>query len=115
MGLHPSTEFCIFLNFFAFAGGCGYTWAMANQRKAGKKKVGFWVSDSEKAAMMREAKKAGFDNLADWLRSLITKGAGVIIAGLLLFHLVRSPRAWTAAELAGTAKALFGQVAKLAR
>lgn len=41
---------------------------MANQRKAGKKKVGFWVSESEKAAM-------------------ITKGAGVIIAALLIYHI----------------------------
>lgn len=46
---------------------------MANQRKAGKKKVGFWVDDSEKAAMLKAAKKAGYDNLADWLRSLIVK------------------------------------------
>lgn len=88
---------------------------MANQRKAGKKKVGFWVSESEKAAMLREAKKAGFDNLADWLRSLITKGAGVIIAGLLIYHIGRGPKAWTAAELTATAKAAWSKVAKLAR
>lgn len=88
---------------------------MANQRKAGKKKVGFRVSDSEKAAMMREAKKAGFDNLADWLRSLITKGAGVIIAGLLLYHIGRAPTAWTAAELAGTCRAAWAKVANLAK
>lgn len=44
---------------------------MANQRKTGKKKIGFWATDEEKDEMLKAAKAAGFDNLADWLRSLI--------------------------------------------
>lgn len=88
---------------------------MANQRKAGKKKIGFWVDDAEKAALTKEAKKAGYKNLADWLRSLITKGSGLILAGLLLFHLARSPRVWTSAALTATAKAAWHHVCKLAK
>lgn len=76
---------------------------MANQRKEGKKKIGFWATDAEKAAMMRAAKKAGYSNLADWLRSLITKGSGLIVLAFRLLHLTRSPKRWDAASLRQTA------------
>jgi hypothetical protein len=88
---------------------------MANQRKSGKKKIGFWATDAEKAAMLKAAKKAGFDNLADWLRSLITKGSGLLAVAFCLFHLTRSPRAWSAAALKATASAAWGHVQRIAR
>lgn len=88
---------------------------MANQRKTGKKKIGFWATDEEKAAMMKVAKKAGFDNLADWLRSLITKGSGLIAMAFIAFHALRSPKRWTASALADTGKAAVVSIRALAK
>jgi hypothetical protein len=45
---------------------------MANQRKKGKRQVAFWVTEEEKIQLNETATEAGYDNLADWLRSLIT-------------------------------------------
>lgn len=43
---------------------------MANQRKSDKKKIGVWVTPSEEAGIKAALAKLGFDNLADYLRSL---------------------------------------------
>ncbi len=43
---------------------------MPNQRKAGKRMVGFYATEEEATAMMDAAKREG-KTLADWLRSLI--------------------------------------------
>lgn len=43
---------------------------MPNQRKAGKRMVGFYATEDEATAMMEAAKREG-KTLADWLRSLI--------------------------------------------
>lgn len=46
---------------------------MPNQRKKGKKLVGFFATEEEAGAMMAAAKAQGM-TLADWLRSLIPEG-----------------------------------------
>jgi len=46
---------------------------MANQRMAGKKKVGVWLTDEEQERLKKRAQEAGFDNLADWMRALINR------------------------------------------
>jgi hypothetical protein len=80
---------------------------MANQRKKGKRHVGVWLTDAEKAAMMKAAKKAGFNNLADWLRSLINIGGkmGLLaVMSLISLHLGGRPgkiRSAMLAELTG--------------
>jgi hypothetical protein len=43
---------------------------MPNQRKAGKRMVGFYATEEEATAMMEAARREG-KTLADWLRSLI--------------------------------------------
>lgn len=43
---------------------------MPNQRKAGKRMVGFYATEEEATAMMEAAKREG-KTLADWLRALI--------------------------------------------
>lgn len=43
---------------------------MPNQRKAGKRMVGFYATEDEATAMMEAAKREG-KTLADWLRALI--------------------------------------------
>jgi hypothetical protein len=58
--------------------GCRVT-PMPNQRKAGKRMVGFYATEEEATAMMEAAKREG-KTLADWLRALIpengSKAAG---------------------------------------
>lgn len=85
---------------------------MANQRKPGKKKIGFWATEAEKAEMLKVAKKAGYNNLADWLRSLITKGSGLLVFALLAFHLARSPKNWSPAALKQTAAAAWAKLSR---
>jgi hypothetical protein len=43
---------------------------MPNQRKQGKKKIGAWVDDAEKAQLDAELKKHGCKNLAELLRAV---------------------------------------------
>jgi hypothetical protein len=43
---------------------------MPNQRKAGKRMVGFYATEEEATAMMEAARREG-KTLSDWLRSLI--------------------------------------------
>jgi hypothetical protein len=43
---------------------------MPNQRKAGKRMVGFYATEEEATAMMEAARREG-KTLADWLRALI--------------------------------------------
>jgi hypothetical protein len=43
---------------------------MPNQRKQGKKKIGAWVDDAEKAQLDAQLKKHGFKSLADLLRAV---------------------------------------------
>jgi len=45
-----------------------------------------------------------------WLKLM-----ALALAGLLIYHIGRGPKAWTAAELTATAKAAWSKVAKLAR
>lgn len=88
---------------------------MANQRKKGKRKVGVWLTDAERAAMMKAAKRAGFDNLADWLRSLINVGGkmGILaVISLISLHLGGRGGKIRAAMLAELSS---GAVAKLPR
>jgi hypothetical protein len=50
---------------------------MPGQRKAGKKKIGVWVTDEEQAQLTAALAQLGFDNLADYIRhvaSLATEG-----------------------------------------
>ena len=41
---------------------------MANQRKAGKRLVGFFATEEEQALLKQGAKLAGFETMADYLR-----------------------------------------------
>jgi hypothetical protein len=43
---------------------------MPNQRKQGKKEIGVWVEDSEKAQIDAMLKKHGVKNVADLLRAV---------------------------------------------
>ena len=43
---------------------------MPNQRKQGKKKIGAWVDDSEKAQIDAMLKKHGVKNVAELLRAV---------------------------------------------
>lgn len=43
---------------------------MPNQRKQGKKKIGVWVEDEEKAQIDAELKKHGVKNVAELLRAV---------------------------------------------
>lgn len=43
---------------------------MPNQRKQGKKKIGAWVDDSEKAQIDAMLKKHGVKNIAELLRAV---------------------------------------------
>ena len=49
------------------------------------------------------------------LMKLLGKSGVLIIAGLLAFHAIRSPRKWTVAALGQSAKLAWTHVAKLAR
>jgi hypothetical protein len=53
---------------------------MPNQRKAGKRMVGFYATEEEATAMMEAAKREG-KTLADWLRALIPDDGGKKGAG----------------------------------
>lgn len=41
---------------------------MANQRKQGKRLVGFFATDEEQALLKEGARLAGFETMADYLR-----------------------------------------------
>ena len=57
--------------FFQFLSGLGVvTPQMPNQRRADKKKIGVWLTDEEERRVKAKLKAMGFDNLADYLRSL---------------------------------------------
>lgn len=44
--------------------------------------IGFWVTDAEKAALQKEAKKRGYSNLAEFLRAI---AKGVVKIGIISF------------------------------
>ena len=43
-------------------------YAMANQRKKGKRLYGFWVTDEEHALLQEAARKCGFENVSDYIK-----------------------------------------------
>ncbi len=48
---------------------------MPGQRKAGKKKIGVWVTEQEQAQLTAALAQLGFDNLADYIRHVASLGA----------------------------------------
>ena len=73
-------------------------------------------------AMIEKAAKADNRNTSNFvvneLMKLLTKSGVLIIAGLLAYHFARvgaSPKAWTGAKLAGTAKAAWAQLQHLTK
>ena len=75
-------------------------------------------------SLPKEMKAARSDNrttsnfVVTELMKLLGKSGVLIIAGLLAYHFARfgaSPKAWSAAKLAGTAKAAWVNIQKLAR
>lgn len=45
---------------------------MPNQRAQGKKQKGVWLTDAEEAELMREIRKSGCKNIAEFLRKIRT-------------------------------------------
>ena len=68
---------------------------MANQRKAGKKKVNVWLTDAEKSALEKAAKERGM-TLTDFLKWVASLGGKI---GVLLFALHYFTPVKTAAAL----------------
>ena len=76
------------------------------------------TSITMKKELLQKAKAAAQKDgrsLSNWLEQLVKNSLILTIAGLLVFHLARSPRVWNAAALTATAKAAWSHVVKLAR
>lgn len=85
---------------------------MPNQRKAGKKKVGVWLTDAEKEELRKIAKQHKVNNLSDFLHHLIKTGGKIFPMVILGHHLLatdvvarsarmgrRQESAWVVGEL----------------
>lgn len=90
---------------------------MANQRSKNKKVISVPLPKELLERIEREAQKQG-KNRVDLINEVLKAALKLIVistAALLIYHIGRGPKAWTAAELADTAKAAWSKVAKLAR
>ena len=87
------------------------------RRGAGKTQTTISLSDEALAKAKRNADADG-RSLSNYLEQLLKSLPLLIIAGLLAYHFARfgaAPTAWTGAKLAGTAKAAWVNIQKLAR
>ena len=91
----------------------GHLYGMANQRKAGKKKVSLWMTDEEKKELQKVAQLQGFPTLTDFLKHIAKKGSLLITLGFLALHVSRTPRRWNAAALKQTAAVAWVKVQQL--
>ena len=87
------------------------------RRGAGKTQTTISLSDEALAKAKRNADADG-RSLSNYLEQLLKSLPLLILAGLLAYHFARvgaSPRAWTGAKLAGTAKAAWAQLQHLTK
>ena len=84
------------------------------RRGAGKTQTTISLSDEALAKAKRNADADG-RSLSNYLEQLLKSLPLLILAALLAFHAIRSPRKWTVAALGQSAKLAWTHVAKLAR
>lgn len=87
---------------------------MANQRSKNKKVISVPLSKELLEQIEREAAKQG-KNRVDLINEVLKAALKLIVVSFLIYHLVRSPRVWSGAALAGTAKAAWAHVSKIAK
>ena len=93
---------------------------MANQRSKNKKVISVPLPKELLERIEREAQKQG-KNRVDLINEVLKSALKLIVvstAALLIYHFTRvgaGPKAWNAAKLAGTAKAAWVNIQKIAR